>query len=303
MSSSTLPADDTSAEYSIQELGQMLFDVKIRLSNNEKKMMSNRFDQEAFTRQQTLVNKSLEDHMSKLLAAVEKLGSKQPETSSPTPVSRGWVIPASVVNKPPTFDPDSWPKLKLDPPRFDGDNVVRWIKRIQKYYNHSFTPLSDRLYLTEFLLDDAAAEWFGYWEENNNGKGWDELLLDAKLRFDPDLYEDYVGRLATLRQTGSLDDYLAAFEPVLQKVGKVGDSTLTSLFIAGLSPSLKVELLTRRPASLSNAMALAQQLSVCHSASSVVLPTPRPSTDSRDAKQHAKYTPPHSRPTGNPRPA
>ncbi|KAG6408291.1 hypothetical protein SASPL_131296 [Salvia splendens] len=192
MASASQPSEDALAEYSIQELGQMLFDVKVRLSNNEKTMMSN---------------------------PVENLGSTQPKPTASVPASRGWSIPMSVVSKPPTFDPDSWPKLKFDPPRFGNDNVVRWIKRIQKYYNHSFTPLADCLYLTEFLLDDATAEWFSYWEDNNNGKTWDEFLIAAKLRFDPDLYEDYVGRLATLRQSSSLNDYLKAFEPVLQKVG------------------------------------------------------------------------------------
>ena len=177
----------------------MLFDVKVRLSNNEKKMMSNRFDQEAFSRQQAMINKSLEDHLSKLLVAVENIGSTQPKLAASAPASRGWTIPMSVVSKPPTYDSDSWPKLKFDPLRFGGDNVVRCIKRTQKYYNHSFTPLADRLYLTEFLLDDAAAEWFGYWEDNNKGKTCDEFLIAEKLRFDPDLYEDYVGRLATLR--------------------------------------------------------------------------------------------------------
>ena len=208
-----------------------------------------------------------------------------------------------MVTKPVAFDPDTWPKLKFDPPRFDGNSVGRWIKRIQKYYNHSFTPLADRLYLTEFLLDDAAAEWFGYWEENNTNKSWDDFLLDVKLRFDPDLYEDYVGKLATLRQTGSLDEYLTAFESVLQKVGKVGDSTLISLFVAGLSPSLKAELLTRRPASLCDAMALAQQLAVCHTISPVAPAVPRPNTESRDNRQQpSKYTPPHTRATENLRP-
>ena len=37
---------------------------------------------------------------------------------------------------------------------------------------------------------------------------------------------------------------------MLQKEVHVGDSTLTSLFIAGLIPSIKQELLTRRPSTL-----------------------------------------------------
>ncbi|KAG6428509.1 hypothetical protein SASPL_112761 [Salvia splendens] len=105
-------------------------------------------------------------------------------------------------------------------------------------------------------------------------RSWEDFLLDIKRRFDPDLYEDYVGRLAALQQTGSLDDYLGEFVPILAKVSNVGDDTLTSLFIEGLVPSLKHELLTRRPSSLTDAMALAQQLDAFRPISATTAVTP-----------------------------
>lgn len=55
----------------------------------------------------------------------------------------------------------------------------------------------------------------------------------------------------------------------------MGDDTLTSLFIAGLVPALKHELLTRRPSSQTDAMALAQQLAASRpvSAATAVAPS------------------------------
>ncbi|KAG6422036.1 hypothetical protein SASPL_118597 [Salvia splendens] len=275
---------DPSLAYTLEELGHAMFDIKVRIAGDEKKIQSNRFAQEAFERQQTQWNKSMDDHMTRLITAVENLGKKPPDAatqmSSATP-PRGWKLPPSHTIRPVGFNQDSWPKLKMDPPRFNGDGVGLWIKKIQKFYNHTFTSLSDRLYLTEFLLDDAAEEWFEWWESNNKDRGWDDFLLDIKRRFDPDLYEDYVGRLATLRQKGSLESYLAEFEPLLRKVTHVGDDTLTSLFVAGLSAPLKHELLIRRPASLSDAISLAQQLAACHTASHT-----SQSSGSRSAWQH-----------------
>ncbi|KAG6417345.1 hypothetical protein SASPL_119499 [Salvia splendens] len=67
---------------------------------------------------------------------------------------------------------------------------------------------------------------------------------------------------------------------MLQRVTDVGDSTLTSLFIVGLKPALKQELLRRRPATLQDAFALAQQLAVCQAAASPVF-SPKPSWQSR----------------------
>ena len=125
-------------------------------------------------------------------------------------------------------------------------------------------PLADRLYLTSFLFDPPAADWMSFWEENNVGRPWDDFLLAVKQRFEPDLYEDHVGRLATLTQTTSVEAYQTAFESSLLKVSSVEDSTLTSLFIAGLKPAIKHELLTKRPSSLQDACALAQQVEACH---------------------------------------
>ncbi|KAG6424649.1 hypothetical protein SASPL_115067 [Salvia splendens] len=108
-----------------------------------------------------------------------------------------------------------------------------------------------------------------------NGENVEGFLMAVRKRFDPDLYEDYVGRLASLKQTSSVEAYQTAFEATLQKVKHVGEETLTSIFIAGLRPSLKHELLTRRPATLQDAFALAQQLAVCQAATGLFEPYTR----------------------------
>ncbi|KAG6392496.1 hypothetical protein SASPL_146718 [Salvia splendens] len=234
---------DPSLAYTLEELGQTMFDIKVRIAGDEKKIQSNRFAQEAFERQQTEWNKSMDDHMTRLITAVENLGKKPPDAATQMSSASqpcGWKLPPSHTIKP-------------------------------------------------FLLDDAAKEWFEWWESNNKDRGWDEFLLNIKRRFDPDLYEDYVGRLPTLRQKGSLESYLAEFEPMLRKVTHVGDDTLTSLFVAGLSTPLKHELLIRRPASLRDAISLAQQLAACHTASHTSQSSgSRSAWQTRDGKQYQK---------------
>ncbi|KAG6424340.1 hypothetical protein SASPL_114757 [Salvia splendens] len=285
---------ETPGEFNLNKVGQMVYDISVRLANDEKKIQANRFAHESFERQQSALNKSVEDHMARLLVAVEDLGKKPPDGTATVTLSKpqGWSLPRFVLVKPDGFDADAWPEMKIEPPRFSGEGVNLWIKKVQKYYNHNFTSLADRLYLTEFLLDDAADERFGFWETNNEGRSWEDFLLDIKRQFDPDLYEDYVGRLATLRQTGSLDAYLEEFEPTLRKVSNVGDDTLTSIYIAGLTPSLKHKLLTRRPSSLSDAIALAQQLAAYLAVSAPpITPSSRPPWQRRDQRASTGITP------------
>ncbi|KAG6430626.1 hypothetical protein SASPL_108698 [Salvia splendens] len=248
-------------EYTTQEIGQMLFEMQLRAAKYEKKMMTHKHEQEAFARQQATTNRNIDESLAKLAATIGNHQPRPPNSSAPP--TRGWAIPPSITTKPVDFNPDNQPKLTTSAPRFNDENVVSWIRKIQKHYNHSFTPLVDRLYLTSFLFDDAAEEWLTYWEDNVESKDWDGFLLAVKKRFDPDLYEDYVGRLASLKQTASVEAYQTSFEAMLQKVKHVGDETLTSLFIAGLKPSIRHELLTRRTASLQDAFALAQRIAAC----------------------------------------
>lgn len=146
--------NDNPHEYTTQEIGQMLFDMQLRQAKYEKKMMSHKLDQEAFTRQQAVVNQNIDDSLAKLTSSVDN--PRPPDSQADTPATRGWTLPPSVTRKPIGFDPDMHPKLTSGPPRFNGDNVITWIRKIQKYYNHSFTPLHERLYMTSFLFDDAA---------------------------------------------------------------------------------------------------------------------------------------------------
>ncbi|KAG6394803.1 hypothetical protein SASPL_145393 [Salvia splendens] len=58
----TSDGDNAPPEYSVQDIGQMVFDLTVRVANDEKKIQSNRFAQESFERKQTALNLSIEDH-------------------------------------------------------------------------------------------------------------------------------------------------------------------------------------------------------------------------------------------------
>ncbi|KAG6397594.1 hypothetical protein SASPL_143763 [Salvia splendens] len=93
----------------------------------------------------------------------------------------------------------------------------------------------------------------------------------------------------------------------MQKAPQVGDETLTSLFITGLQDPFKQELLTRRPVSLNEAFALAQQLAASRNLSTTTTATPKiywETRDNRPARQIPALTTapprnPHPRNVGN----
>lgn len=127
-------------------------------------------------------------------------------------------------------------------------------------------------------------------------------MLAVKYRFDPDLYVDYVGLLATLRQTSTVVAYQSEFEEIMQKAPQVGDETLTSLFIAGLQDPFKQELLTRRPVSLNEAFALAQQLAAGRNLSTTTTAAPKTNWETRDNRLARQIPALTTAPPRNPHP-
>ncbi|VFQ69512.1 unnamed protein product [Cuscuta campestris] len=154
--------------------------------------------------------------------------------------------------------------MRVDAPRFSGDDPTRWIFRIQKYFDYFLTPEPERLQLVAMLIDHPASEWFHYYMANNFGASWDAFLLAVQQRFDPHYYENYVGLLSKLTQTTSVMEYETAFESILNKVLGVLEPKLISMFVAGLRQPIQREVNLRNPASVPATFTLARELSACH---------------------------------------
>ncbi|VFQ58328.1 unnamed protein product [Cuscuta campestris] len=182
-----------------------------------------------------------------------RITTKQPCTS--------WKPPLSQYSN---SVPDSVPRMRVHAPRFSGDDPTGWIFRIQKYFDYFLTPEPERLQLVAMLIDHPASEWFHYYQANHCTATWEDFLLAVQQRFDPNYYENYVGLLSKLTQTTTVMDYQTAFEAILNKVSEVPESTLVSMFVAGLKRPLQREVNLRSPRSLPAAFALARELSACH---------------------------------------
>ena len=128
-----------------------------------KKLNSNQFDLEAFSLRQEATNRKLEESMALLIDTSLKRGT--PDAADLGPIPPRWKLPPSIVVPPKGTEAESLPKVKPDAPRFNGENATEWIRKIQRYYNHYFTPLQDQIYLTSYLFDHPTSNWLTYWED------------------------------------------------------------------------------------------------------------------------------------------
>ncbi|VFQ77184.1 unnamed protein product [Cuscuta campestris] len=166
-----------------------------------------------------------------------------------------------------TLDPA--PRMRVDAPRFSGDDPTGWIFRVQKYFDYFLTAEPERMQLVAMLIDHPASEWFHYYHANSPSVTWPEFLDTVQQRFDPNYYENYVGLLSKLTQSSSVLEYQFAFESLLNKVSGVPESTLVAMYIAGLKQPVQREVNLRNPSTLPATFALARELSACHQEAAV----------------------------------
>ncbi|RAL39439.1 hypothetical protein DM860_002972 [Cuscuta australis] len=121
------------------------------------------------------------------------------------------------------------PKPKLEPPKCDGYDPLRWLYKVQEYFQFYDTPPEERLRCVALMLEGAAADWFRWRRTNNLLAGWEDFVDKFKLRFDSQHYVDYLGQLAKLRQRGTVMEYQG---PGCSSVG-YGESQEIGPFLIG----------------------------------------------------------------------
>nr|GMC86857.1 Transposon Ty3-G Gag-Pol polyprotein [Ipomoea batatas] len=150
--------------------------------------------------------------------------------------------------------------LKFDPPKFSGTDPDGWIFRAQEYFEYNNVSSEQRLRVTSLLMEGEASDWFRWMKNNHLLTSWLDFTTQVKLRFDPSHFEDFVGQLSKLTQLTTVGAYRSAYEKLLNKVTNVPAPVLISMFIAGLKPLIRREVMRAKPSSLTAAFALAHEV-------------------------------------------
>ncbi|VFR02721.1 unnamed protein product [Cuscuta campestris] len=198
---------------------------------------------------------NLSNELQATKAQVAALSTTDPHTAA------GWRPPARTAG---SGAAEPLPRMRVEAPRFNGEDPGGWVFRIQAYFDYFATPVHERVHLVAMLIDSPASDWFRYYQNNNCGVTWEAFLVAVRQRFDPAYYENYIGSLSKLCQTTTVLEYQSAFEALLNKVTGVPEPTLTAMYVAGLAQPVQGEVNLRQPRSLQEAFALARELSACH---------------------------------------
>ncbi|VFQ73335.1 unnamed protein product [Cuscuta campestris] len=212
-------------------------------------------------------NLSTELQATKLQVSTLTASSSHAEPRWNKPPPTGWRPPPV---RAPGLGPhnDAVPRIRVEAPRFNGDDPAGWIFRIHNYFDYFQTPECERLQLVTMLIDYPASDWFRYYQTNTGGTSWEAFLIAVRQRFDPEYYENYIGSLSKLQQSTTVLDYQTAFESILNKISGVPEQTLIAMYVSSLRQPVQREVNLRNPRTLQEAFGLARELSACHNESS-----------------------------------
>lgn len=89
-------------------------------------------------------------------------------------------------------------KLRLEQPKFDGDDPQAWVLKAEEYFDYYHIPADQRVRLASLMMSGAASSWYQYQKNNNLLHTWHHFVEDIKERFDSDYRKYYFGVLSKM---------------------------------------------------------------------------------------------------------
>eukprot|EP00253_Pinus_taeda_P007083 PITA_07083 len=103
-------------------------------------------------------------------------------------------------------------------------------------------------------------EWWQWWEWHQHCNGyfrtWTQFTKALRDHFEQE--DSYLGHLTKLRQTGTVEEYITAFEGLAFRTKSLTDEFYTECFISGLKEAIKAQVLLHHPPTWTEACQVAR---------------------------------------------
>ena len=136
---------------------------------------------------------------------------------------------------------------RVDVTKFDGSNPTGWVTQMEHYFSlYNITDDLAKLRYGVLHLDQERWQWWQWRKTSRQGYiAWTQFVAELYERFDTDT--NHLGRLTKLKQSGTVKDFIAAFERLAFRTEGMTDAFFRECFISGLKEEIRAHVLMARP--------------------------------------------------------
>ena len=101
--------------------------------------------------------------------------------------------------------------LKLEFPRFQGEDPTYWIYKTNQFFSYHSTPEHQKIIMASYHLDGEALIWFQDAKQVGGFASWEVFIRALQTHFGTLAYDDPMEALTRLKQTTTAVSYKSNF--------------------------------------------------------------------------------------------
>lgn len=128
---------------------------------------------------------------------------------------------------------------KIELPMFDGNDPAGWISRVEVYFRVQDTKPEVRMNLAQLCMEGSTIHFFNSLLDEDEEMSWEQLKRELMDRYGGMGEGDIFEQLTSLRQKGSVEEYIERFELLTAQVRKLPEEQFFGYFIHGLKENIR----------------------------------------------------------------
>jgi hypothetical protein len=135
----------------------------------------------------------------------------------------------------------------VDVTKFDGSNPTSWVTQMEHYFSlYNITDDLAKLWYGVLHLDQERWQWWQWRKTSRQGYiAWTQFVTKLYERFNTDT--NHLGHLTKLKQSGTVEDFIVAFECLAFRTEGMTDAFFQECFISGLKEEIWAHVLMAQP--------------------------------------------------------
>lgn len=114
--------------------------------------------------------------------------------------------------------------------------------------------------LARLSMEGSTVHWFNLLMETEDELSWEKLKRALIARYGGRRLENPFEELSTLRQTGSVEEFVEAFELLSSQVGRLPEEQYLGYFMSGLKAQIRRRVRTLNPQNRMQMMRMAKDV-------------------------------------------